>query len=114
MIATRAATPSPSHGTPAPFSSVPRIAATRGAASGAGLAVVLGHPTPYAPDDIPLGEVVSMAHRALSQVQRVLRRKGEDLTDEHRRLQLWASMLRRTTIVERVAAWARQHGFDLG
>jgi hypothetical protein len=114
MIATRAATPSPSHGTLAPFSSVPRIAATRGAASGAGLAVVLGHSTPYAPDDIPLGEVASMAHRALSQVQRVLRRKGEDLADEHRRLQLWASMLRRTTIVERVAAWARQHGFDLG
>jgi hypothetical protein len=65
--------------------------------------VVLGHPTPYAPDDIPLGEAMSTAHRALSQVQRVLRR----------RLQLWASMLKRTTVSERVAAWARQHGFDL-
>jgi hypothetical protein len=30
--------------------------------------MVLEHPTPYEPDNIPLGEAVSMAHRALSQV----------------------------------------------
>jgi hypothetical protein len=54
-----------------------------------------------------------MAHRALSQVQRVLHREGEDLDDEHRRLHLWASMLKRMTISERAAARARQHGFDL-
>jgi hypothetical protein len=56
---------------------------------------------------------VSMPHRALSQVQRVLRHEGEDLADEHRRLQLWASMLKRTMVFERAAARARQHGFDL-
>jgi hypothetical protein len=73
MIVVRAATPSPSHGAPAPSSPVPRIAIGAGTASGTGLEVVLGHPTPYAPDDIPLGEAVSTAHQALSQVQRVLR-----------------------------------------
>jgi hypothetical protein len=46
-------------------------------------------------------------------VQRVLHREGEDHADERRRLQLWASMLKRTTILERAAAQARQHGFDL-
>jgi hypothetical protein len=60
-----------------------------------------------------VSEAVSTAHQALSQAQRVLRRKGEDLADERRRLQLWASMLKRTTMSERVAARARQHGFDL-
>jgi hypothetical protein len=75
--------------------------------------VALGHPTPYAPDNIPLDEVVSMNHQALSQVQRVLRHEGENLDDERQRLQLWASMLKRTTVSERVAARARQHGFDL-
>jgi hypothetical protein len=46
-------------------------------------------------------------------VQRVLRCKGEDLANERRCLQLWASMLKRTTVSERVVARARQHGFDL-
>jgi hypothetical protein len=54
-----------------------------------------------------------MNHQALSQVQRVLRHEGENLDDERQRLQLWASMLKRTTVSERVAARARQHGFDL-
>jgi hypothetical protein len=58
MIATCAAAPSPSHGAPVPSSPVPRIADGAGAASVVGLEVVLGHPTPYAPDDIP--------HQALS------------------------------------------------
>jgi hypothetical protein len=75
--------------------------------------VVMGHPTPYAPGDISVGEAVSTAHQALSQAQRVLHREGEDLADERRRLQLWASMLKRTTVSERAAARARQHGFDL-
>jgi hypothetical protein len=42
-----------------------------------------------------------------------MRREGEDLDDERRRLQLWASMLKRMTMSERVAVWAQQHGFDL-
>jgi hypothetical protein len=113
MITACTVAPSPSHGTPASLSPAPRITVARGAASVAGLEVVLGHPTPYSADNIPLGEVVSMAHRALSQVQRVLRRKGEDLTDEHRRLQLWASMLKRMMVTKRAAAWARQDGFNL-
>jgi hypothetical protein len=65
--------------------------------------VVLGHPTPYVPNNIPLGEAVSTTHRALSQVQRVLHREGEDLADERHRLQLWANMLKRMTVFERVA-----------
>jgi regulator of protease activity HflC (stomatin/prohibitin superfamily) len=56
---------------------------------------------------------MSTTHQALSQAQRVLHRVGEDLTNERRRLQLWASMLKRTTVSERAVAWARQHGFDL-
>jgi hypothetical protein len=60
-----------------------------------------------------VGEAVSTAHQALSQAQRVLHRKGEDLADERRRLQLWASMLKRMTVSERAAAQARQHGFNL-
>jgi hypothetical protein len=68
MIATCAVTPSPSHGAPVPSSLAPRVAAAVGATSGAGLEVVLEHPTPYASDDIPLDEVVSTTHRALSQV----------------------------------------------
>jgi hypothetical protein len=75
--------------------------------------VVLGHPSPYVSDDISVGEAVSTAHQVLSQAQCVLHRECEDLADEHRRLQLWASMLKRTTMSERVAAWARQHGFHL-
>jgi hypothetical protein len=92
---------------------VPHRAATSGAATGEGMEVVLGHPTPYTSGDISVGEAVSTAHQALSQAQRVLHREGEDLADERRRLQLWASMLKRMTVSERVAMRARQHGFDL-
>jgi hypothetical protein len=84
-----------------------------GAATGEGMEVVLGHPSPYAPGIISMGEVVSTAHQALSQAQRVLHREGEDLADERRCLQLWASMFKRTTMSERAVARARQHGFDL-
>jgi hypothetical protein len=49
---------------------------------------------------------VSTAHQALHH-------EGEDLADERRRLQLWASMLKRTMVFERAVAQARQHGFDL-
>jgi hypothetical protein len=48
-----------------------------------------------------------------AQAQHVLHHEGEDLVDEHRRLQLWASLLKRMTVSERAAAWARQHGFNL-
>jgi hypothetical protein len=114
MIAVRAAAaPSPSSGARAPLSSAPSRAATSGAAAGEGMEVVLGLPTPYTSGDISVGEAVSTAHHALSQAQRVLHRKGEDLADEHRHLQLWASMLKRTTVSERAATRARQHGFDL-
>jgi hypothetical protein len=57
----------------------------------------MGHPTYHAPGDISLDGAVSTALRALSQVQRVLRREEGDLADERRRLQLWASMLKETT-----------------
>ena len=46
----------------------------------------MGHPTYHAPGDISLDGAVSTALRALSQVQRVLRREDGDLTDERRRL----------------------------
>jgi hypothetical protein len=75
--------------------------------------VVMGHPTYHAPCDIFLDGAVSTALRALSQVQRVLRREDGDLADERRCLQLWASMLKETTVTERVEARRRQRGFDL-
>jgi hypothetical protein len=114
MIAVRVVVaPPPSHGARAPPSSVPRRAAAPGATTGEGMEVVLGHPTPYALGDISVGEAMSRAHQALSQVQRVLHREGEDLADERRCLQLWAGMLKRMTISERAAVRALQHGFDL-
>jgi hypothetical protein len=95
MIVVRtAAAPPSSHGARAPLSSVPRRAATSGAAAADGMEVVLGHPTPYAVGDISMSEAVSTAHQALSQVQRVLHCKGEDLADERRRLQLWQACSR--------------------
>jgi hypothetical protein len=103
MIAVRVVTPSSSA---PPFSSAPRTAAATGSAANTGLQVVLEHPTPYEPDNIPLGEAVSMAHRALSQVQCVPRHEGEDLADEHRCLQLWARMLKRMMVSERVVVQA--------
>jgi hypothetical protein len=77
--------------------------------------VVMGHPTYHyhAPGDISLDGAVSMALRALSQVQRVLRPEDGDLADERQRLQLWPSMLKETTATERVEARGRQCGFDL-
>jgi hypothetical protein len=75
--------------------------------------VVMGHPTCHALGDISLDGAVSTALRALSQVQRVLRREDRDLADERRRLQLWATMLKETTVTERAEAWGRQRGFDL-
>jgi hypothetical protein len=113
MITTHVVAPFPSHGAPVPSSPAPCIAATAGAASDAGLEVVLGHPTPYALYNISLGEVVSTAHRALSQLQCVLHLEGEDLADERRCLYLWASMLKRTIVSERAATWAQPCGFDL-
>jgi hypothetical protein len=71
------------------------------------------NPTPYASGDISVGEAVSMTHQTLSQAQHVLHREGEDLADERRRLQLWASMLKWTTLSKRVAARAQQHGLNL-
>jgi hypothetical protein len=67
MVTVRTATaPLPSRGARAPLSSTPRTATTSGTATGKGMEVVLGHPTPYAPVDISMGEVVSTAHQALS------------------------------------------------
>jgi hypothetical protein len=48
--------------------------------------VIMGHPTFYALDDIPLDDAMSMAHRALSQAQRVLHWEDEGLIDERQRL----------------------------
>jgi hypothetical protein len=75
--------------------------------------VVLGHLTLYAPGDISVSEVMSTAHQALSQAQRMLHREGEDLANERCRLQLWATMLKWTTMSGRAAAWAPQHDFYL-
>jgi hypothetical protein len=113
-IVTQAATPPP-HGAAEASSLAPHAATAVDVAAGVvgEPEVVMGHPTSHASDDIPLNEAVSMAHRALSQAQRVLRREDEDLADERRRLQLWTTMLMETTTTERVAAWAWQHGFDL-
>jgi phosphotransferase system IIA component len=67
MITVRTTTaPLPSRGARAPLSSMPHTVAVSGTATGEGMEVVLGHPTPYAPVDISVGEVVSTAHQALS------------------------------------------------
>jgi hypothetical protein len=83
MIATRTAAPSPPRGASEASSPAPHVAAVAGATADAavGPEVILGHSTLYTPDDIPLDEVVSTAHRALSQVQRLLCREDEGLTD---------------------------------
>jgi hypothetical protein len=88
-------------------------AADAGADAAGETEVVMGHPTYHAPGDVSLDGAVSTALRALSQVQRVLRREDGDLADERQRLQLWASMLRETTATERAEARGRQRGFDL-
>jgi hypothetical protein len=64
MITVQEAAPSPSHGAPAASSPPPCTVAAMGTVAGAaaGLEVLLGHPTLYAPYDIPLDEVVSTAH----------------------------------------------------
>jgi hypothetical protein len=67
MITIRAAVaPPPSRGARTPLSSVPCKAATSGAATGEGMEVVLGHPTPYTRGDISVGEAMSTTHQALS------------------------------------------------
>jgi hypothetical protein len=67
MISVRTgAAPPPSRGAHAPLSSAPPRATALGAAAGEGMEVVLGHPTPYAPNDISVGEAMSTAHQALS------------------------------------------------
>jgi hypothetical protein len=88
-----------------------QLCAAAGAAVGS--EVIPGHPTLYASDDIPLDEAVSMAHRALSQVQRVLRLEDEGLTDERRCLQLWATLLKETIVFETETTWAQPCGFNL-
>jgi hypothetical protein len=109
MIITHAAAPSPPHGVAEASSSAPRVAAAADATTVVVREpeVVMGHPTFHAPDDIPLDEAMSMARRALSQVQRVLRWDDEDLTDERRCLQLWATMLKETMTTERAATRAQ-------
>jgi hypothetical protein len=94
MIAVRTmAAPPSSRGTRAPLSSAPRRAAASGAATSEGMEVVLAYPPPlHALGDISVSEAVSTAHQALSQKQHVLDCEGEDLADECRHLQLWASV----------------------
>jgi hypothetical protein len=74
--------------------------------------VVMGHPTYHAPGDISLDGAVSTILMALSQVQRVLHREDGDLADERRRLQLWATMLKETTVTERAEAQGRQRELE--
>jgi hypothetical protein len=115
MITARTTSPSPPRGASVASSPAPHAAATAGAAASAavGPEVILGHPTLYTPDYIPLDEAVSMAHKALSQVQCVLHREDERLADKRRCLQLWAAMLKETAVSKRVAARAKQRDFDV-
>jgi hypothetical protein len=115
MLIVRAAVPSLPLAAAEASSSAPSTAAPADTAADAvgGPEVVMGHPTCHAPGDISLDGAVSTALRARSQVQRALRREDEDLADERRRLQLWATMLKETTVTERAAARGRQRGFDL-
>jgi hypothetical protein len=108
MIAANVAAPPPC-GAPATSSLAPRAAAAVGAVADAavGPEMILGHPTLYVSDNIPLDEAVSTAHRAPSQVQRVLRREDEGLVDDRRCLQLWATILKETTVSERATARTR-------
>jgi hypothetical protein len=106
IIVREVATPPPSRGARAPLLSAPRRATASGVATGEGMEVVLGHPTPYVSGDISVGEAMSTAHQALSQAQRIMHHEGEDLADERQRLQLWASLLKKTTVSEREKAWA--------
>jgi hypothetical protein len=104
-----------------PLAAAAASCSTLGAAAPADIAadaveeteVVTGHPTYHASGDISLDGAVSTALRALSQVQRVLRREDGDLADERQRLQLWASMLKETTATERAEVRGRQRGFDM-
>jgi hypothetical protein len=98
-------TPSSPHGAAEASSLTPHVAIATDAAAGVvgELEVVMEHPTFHALDDIPLDEAVSMAHRALSQAQRVLCREDKDLIDERRRLQLWATVFKETTTTDRAA-----------
>jgi hypothetical protein len=68
MITARTAAPSPPCGASAASSPAPRPAAATDTTANAavGPEVILGHPTLYTSNDIPLDEVVSTAHRALS------------------------------------------------
>jgi hypothetical protein len=109
----RTAVPSPPLAAAEVSSSVLGTAADAAADAVGEPEVVMGHPTYHAPGDISLDGAVSTALRALSQVQHVLRREDGDLADERRRLQLWATMLKETTVSERAEAWGRQRGFDL-
>jgi hypothetical protein len=43
----------------------------------------------------------------LSQAQDALRRESKNATEEHWRLQMWATMLREATLSEKAAAQAR-------
>jgi hypothetical protein len=115
MLIVCAAVPSSPLAASEASSSAPSTAAPADAAADAvgGPEVVMGHPTWHAPGDISLDGAMSTAFRALSQVQRALRREDADLTNERRRLQLWATMLKETTVTKRAAARGRQRGFDL-
>jgi hypothetical protein len=88
MLIVRTAVPSPPLAVVEASSSAPGTAAPADATADAvgGLEVVMGHPTCHTPGDISLDGAVSTALRALSQVQRALRREDEDLADERRRL----------------------------
>jgi hypothetical protein len=70
MVVTYTTSPSLPHGATEASSPAPHAAATMDAVVGVvgEPKVVMGHPTFHAPGDVPLDEVVGMAHPALSQV----------------------------------------------
>jgi hypothetical protein len=65
------------------------------------LEAIFGHPPLRAPGDVSLDEAMGTAHWALNQAWDVLRQESGDIQDEHRRLLLWTSILKRRTTSER-------------
>jgi hypothetical protein len=68
--------------------------------------VVHGHPLLRAPWDISLDEAMGTTHWALHQAQEVLHREHDGVNVKHRRVLLWASMLKGRMTSERARAQA--------
>jgi hypothetical protein len=74
--------------------------------------VILGCPPLLAAGNVSLHVVVGMTHWALTQAQDVHSRQYGSINDEHRRLLLWASLLKERTTYERAKSMVRQEHLD--